>query len=71
MLLDAVRGSGDAAVRGLPVVALTAYTRSEDRTKALRAGFQMHLSKPIDPAELVAAVSTLARRRSTSSAALP
>lgn len=70
-LLDAVRASGDAAVRGIPVAALTAYARSEDRTRALRAGFQMHLSKPIDPAELVAAVSTLARRRSTSSTALP
>ena len=70
-LLDAVRASNDPTVRVLPVAALTAYARSEDRTKALRAGFQIHLSKPIDPAELVAAVSTLARRPSTSSTALP
>jgi PAS domain S-box-containing protein len=70
-LLAAVRASADAAVRGLPVAALTAYARSEDRTRALRSGFQMHLAKPIDPAELVAAVSALARRRSTSATPLP
>jgi PAS domain S-box-containing protein len=64
-LLAAVRSSSDGAVRDLPAAALTAYARSEDRTKALRSGFQMHLAKPIDPAELVAAVSTLAGRRST------
>jgi PAS domain S-box-containing protein len=69
-LLEAVRASPDEAVRGLPVAALTAYARSEDRTRALRSGFQMHLAKPIDPAELVASVSALARRRSTSSTAL-
>jgi DNA-binding response OmpR family regulator len=44
---------------------LTAYARSEDRVKALQAGFQIHLAKPIDPSELIAAVSSLARRRRT------
>jgi CheY-like chemotaxis protein len=48
----------------VPAVALTAYARSEDRLMALRAGFQMHLAKPIDPDELVAAVRTLAGRAS-------
>ena len=33
--------------------------RSEDRSKALRSGFQMHLAKPIDPGELMAAMATL------------
>lgn len=43
-----------------PAVALTAYARSEDRTKALRAGFQMHLSKPVEPVELVTVTASLA-----------
>lgn len=61
-LIVRVRQSSQAAVRRLPAAALTAYARSEDRTRALRSGFQMHLSKPIDSSELVAAVSSLARR---------
>jgi len=56
-----LRQSADAALREIPVAALTAYARSEDRIKALRSGFQMHLAKPIDPAELMAAVAALAR----------
>jgi PAS domain S-box-containing protein len=39
-----------------PAVALTAYARSEDRIRALSAGFQLHLPKPIDPGELIAAL---------------
>jgi CheY-like chemotaxis protein len=50
--------------KDIPAAALTAYARSEDRARALRSGFEMHLAKPIDPAELVAAVASLARRRS-------
>jgi len=50
--------------KDIPAAALTAYARSEDRAKALRTGFEMHLAKPIDPSELVAAVVSLARRRS-------
>jgi CheY-like chemotaxis protein len=46
----------------LPAAALTAYARSEDRVKALRAGFQIHLAKPIDPTELVTTVAALAKR---------
>jgi PAS domain S-box-containing protein len=57
-----LRGSSDPAVRHLPAAALTAFARSEDRTRALRSGFEMHLAKPIDPGELVAAVATLVRR---------
>jgi PAS domain S-box-containing protein len=52
------------AARDLPAAALTAYARSEDRAKTLRSGFEMHLAKPIDPAELIAAVAAMARRRS-------
>jgi CheY-like chemotaxis protein len=49
-------------VRQLPAAALTAYARSEDRMKALEAGFQLHLAKPIDPAELVTTIAALAKR---------
>jgi PAS domain S-box-containing protein len=44
----------------LPAVALSAYARSEDRTKAIRSGFQIHLAKPVEPAELLAVISSLA-----------
>jgi signal transduction histidine kinase/ActR/RegA family two-component response regulator len=44
-----------------PAAALTAYARAEDRRQALRAGFEMHLPKPVEPAELIAALATLAR----------
>jgi signal transduction histidine kinase/ActR/RegA family two-component response regulator len=44
-----------------PAAALTAYARPEDRRQAMRAGFEMHLPKPVEPAELVAALATLAR----------
>ena len=53
----------DGPAREVPAAALTAYARSEDRAKALRLGFEMHLAKPIDPSELIAAVGSLARRR--------
>ncbi len=46
----------------VPAVALTAYARSEDRTRALLSGFQSHVAKPVEPAELVATVASLARR---------
>jgi PAS domain S-box-containing protein len=54
-----LRASPVETLRNVPAVALTAYARSEDRTRALRSGFQMHLSKPIDPGEVVAGVAAL------------
>jgi signal transduction histidine kinase/ActR/RegA family two-component response regulator len=47
----------------VPAVALTAYARTEDRLRALRAGFQLHLSKPVQPSELVTVVASMAERR--------
>ena len=44
----------------IPAIALTAYARSEDRTRAFRAGYQAHLAKPIEPAELVATIASFA-----------
>jgi signal transduction histidine kinase/CheY-like chemotaxis protein len=46
----------------VPAVALTAYARTEDRLQALRAGYQMHVPKPVELAELVAVISSLAQR---------
>jgi PAS domain S-box-containing protein len=65
-LIQRIRGM-NGPVRELPAAALTAYARSEDRAKALRLGFEMHLAKPIDPSELIAAVASLARRRKEAS----
>lgn len=48
----------------IPSVALTAYARTEDRTRAIAAGFQLHLSKPVDPAELATVVASLAKASS-------
>ena len=45
----------------IPAIALTAYARPEDRTRAIAAGFQMHLSKPVDPRELASVVASLVR----------
>jgi CheY-like chemotaxis protein len=42
-----------------PAIALTGYANPQDRVDALRAGFQMHVSKPVTPAELAAAVANL------------
>ncbi|HYC01550.1 MAG TPA: ATP-binding protein [Candidatus Limnocylindrales bacterium] len=47
-----------------PAVAVTAFARSEDRTRALLAGYQVHIAKPIEPAELVATVASLTGRMS-------
>jgi PAS domain S-box-containing protein len=57
-----IRSSTIDPIRDIPAAALTAFARSEDRTKALQSGFELHLAKPVDPAELVASVATLVRR---------
>jgi len=46
----------------IPAIALTAYARLEDRERALKAGFQLHVPKPIDPQRLVRAVALVANR---------
>jgi CheY-like chemotaxis protein len=59
-LIRLVRERGYAAA-ALPAIALTAFAREEDRKRSSHAGFQMHLSKPVDAVELVAAVRRVAR----------
>jgi CheY-like chemotaxis protein len=48
----------------IPAAALTAYARSEDRITSIASGFQMHIAKPVDPTELIVAISSLAKPRS-------
>ena len=46
----------------IPAIALTAFARSDDRRKAAMAGFQTHVAKPVEAAELVAIIASLAGR---------
>jgi CheY-like chemotaxis protein len=46
----------------IPAIALTAYARREDRLRALSAGYEYHVPKPVEPDELLAAVASLANR---------
>ena len=62
-LIRLVRDLPLAAGGRTPALALTAFARADDRMRALAAGFQMHLAKPIEPDELVAVVSSLAKWR--------
>lgn len=52
----------EGASTRIPAVALTAYTRAVDRTRALQAGFQAHVPKPVDPHELVTVAASLVGR---------
>ncbi|HEX8144900.1 MAG TPA: ATP-binding protein [Pyrinomonadaceae bacterium] len=59
-LISRVRALAEGHGGSTPAVALTAYAREEDRRRALDAGFQVHVAKPIKPSELVAVVAGLA-----------
>jgi CheY-like chemotaxis protein/nitrogen-specific signal transduction histidine kinase len=54
-----VRAREDGRGGSIPAIALTGYARPEERTRLLAAGFDMHLGKPVDPDDLVAAVASL------------
>jgi PAS domain S-box-containing protein len=51
------------SARNIPAIALTAYARTDDRQRALLAGYQMHVSKPVDPRELIAGIASLLNLR--------
>ena len=63
-LIRKIRMLSQSAGGRVPAVALTAFARAEDRTHALRAGFNMHVPKPIEPTELLAVIASLAERSS-------
>jgi len=52
----------DSSQRDIPAIALTAYARAEDRMRALAAGFQMHVPKPVEASELVMVIASLTKR---------
>ena len=60
MLMQQIREATQTSQ--IPAIALTAYISEADQQKALAVGFQMHLAKPIEPTQLVEAVSTLLQR---------
>jgi CheY-like chemotaxis protein len=57
-----VRARGPHSGGAVPAVALTAYARMQDRLRVLSEGYQTHVPKPIQPAELVTVVASLAKR---------
>ena len=61
-LVRRVRGRLAETGRRFPMIALTAFARSEDRTRALLAGFATHIAKPVDAAELIATVAAVTGR---------
>ncbi len=60
VLIRQVRQLSDEATRKIPAAALTAYAGSEEYEKAVAAGFQIHLAKPVEPPQLLSVVATLA-----------
>ena len=58
-LIGQVRALKDERLSTIPAVAVTAYARADDRRRLLLAGFQMHMSKPVEPHELIAGISSL------------
>jgi len=69
-LIRRVRTLVDPKKSEVPAVAVTAYAGLEDRTEAIRAGFQNHLPKPIEATELLAVVHSLVTPRSASRSGL-
>lgn len=61
-LLGRIRALEQATGGNVAAIALTAFARSEDRTRALHAGFLAHVSKPVEPSELVATVASVVGR---------
>jgi PAS domain S-box-containing protein len=61
-LIKRVRSLGPSTGRDIPAIALTAYARFEDRVKAIAAGFQMHIAKPVEPVELITVVAAAVGR---------
>jgi CheY-like chemotaxis protein len=57
-LIREVRTRNDA-LKNIPAIALSAFARPEDRQHAMQSGYQVHLSKPVNPEELVASIASI------------
>ena len=66
-LIRSIRAMPSARAGPIPAAAVTACARDDERDRALAAGFQMHLTKPIDPVALARAVAILAANARTTS----
>jgi signal transduction histidine kinase/CheY-like chemotaxis protein len=62
-LIWSIRTLGHEAKRNIPAIALTAFARNEDRARALVAGFNLHIAKPVEPSALIQAILDLAAHR--------
>jgi signal transduction histidine kinase/CheY-like chemotaxis protein len=62
-LIRTLRSHPDQQKAGIPAVALTAFARNEDRTRALLQGFNVHVTKPVEPAELLVTLGDLRKQR--------
>jgi signal transduction histidine kinase len=62
-LIQAIRDMGGEGAGLVPAIALTAYASARDRERVLDAGFQVHMTKPADPAAVVAEIARLAGER--------
>lgn len=65
-LIKSVREMEEQSARVIPALALTAYAKAEDRVRALAAGYQVHLAKPIEPAEFVLVIANMTGRGNVS-----
>jgi PAS domain S-box-containing protein len=61
-LIRTIRALEEEPARCIPAIALTAHARASDRRQALSAGYQLHMTKPVEPAELVVAIANLTGR---------
>jgi CheY-like chemotaxis protein len=61
-LIERVRSLDSEPTNTIPAIAITAYAKAEDRERALAAGFQIYLAKPVELNELVSVVAKAARR---------
>lgn len=70
VLIEKVRSLEPGRGGRIPAVALTAYARAEDRLRALSAGYNMHVPKPVEPTELAVVITSLIRRNGKEKPAL-
>ncbi len=70
-LIRKIRSRESSQDKMLPAVAVTAYARAQDRIRALEAGFQMHVAKPIETSELIAVLMILLGRQPVAEAPAP
>jgi CheY-like chemotaxis protein len=62
-LIRSVRALEAGEIRPVPAIALTAHARAEDVERALASGFQIHVAKPVDSAQLLSTIATLVQPR--------